>query len=124
MKKNRDRGLAKLLTTDVTGLFLRWIQGIWSGLSRWFGRSSRPNKGRRPTSLTARSINRDTVDPAYLPIKDAPTSPLIGVQQFLNSESLTVGELMAKVQWRFVGQSVKTVSAPSVQSIRTQIQWD
>jgi hypothetical protein len=95
MKNNQDRG------------FGSWIKGIWGSFSRFVMRIFRPNRGMRPT--------------AEIPFDKNRVRPLMGVDQFHNIGSLTVGNLMAKVQWR-----TKTPPPPSSNStsVRDGIKWD
>jgi hypothetical protein len=85
-------------------VLISWFKGIWGKLNRWLSRRLRPNLGRRNevvSSLTGHN------------------SPLMGLSQFRNPESLTVQELMAKVQWQIPKQAQKTVS-----TVREEINWD
>lgn len=102
MKNNGDRRFIKV--------FASWIKGIWGSFSRFIGRLTRPNQGRR--------INLETSP------ETPSASPVRGLKQFSNHESLTIGELMGKVQWNTATPSAKTVSSPNVNSIRNQINWD
>jgi len=102
MKNNRDRISIKI--------FASWIKGIWGSFSRFIGRLTRPSQGRR--------VNVE------MKSEESPASTVRGLKQFSNAESLTIGELMGKVQWNITLPSSKTVSAPNVQTIRNQINWD
>ncbi len=110
MKRNRDQHFIKILRTDVPSLFLIWLKGVWSSLRRLAMRLLRPKRGRR--NYTGASFER------------ASNSPLVGVEQFRHAESLTVRDLMAKVQWRVPKSSAKTSTATSISSIREEINWE
>jgi hypothetical protein len=98
MKRNQNR--------DSRG-FLSWIKGVWGSFSRFVMRLLRPNRGRRSSQSISTQGDR--------------LSPLMGVEQFHNAEALTVGNLMANVQWRVPKPAS---SNPSVGSVRDQIKWD
>jgi hypothetical protein len=85
-------------------VLITWVKGTWGKLNRWLSRRLRPNLGRR----------NEVVSPAT-----GQNSPLMGVSQFRNPQSLTVHELMAKVQWQLPKQAQKTVS-----TVREEINWD
>ncbi|NKB18610.1 MAG: hypothetical protein HC770_12275 [Pseudanabaena sp. CRU_2_10] len=54
--------------------------------------------------------------------------PLLGIEQLSLTESLTVGNLMASVQWRLIKKaskaSPKTSSPSNIASIPDEINWD
>ena len=102
MRNNRDRSLIKT--------FASWIKGIWGSFSRFIGRLTRPNRGRR--------VNVE------MKSEESSSSPVRGLRQFLNAESLTIGELMGKVQWNTTTPTSKAVPTPNVKTIRNQINWD
>jgi hypothetical protein len=110
MKNNRHQ-------VRKPNLFWQWLKGIWSSFSRFVKRITNPNQGRRPSSLNLDNSNspQTSAHPAHI-------SPLVGISQFRNAESLTVGELMAKVQWRV--PPTKTASSASVGSVKDEINWD
>lgn len=95
--------------------FWQWLKGIWSSFSRFIRRVINPNQGRRPSSANSPNYSSSQVRNAHI-------SPLVGISQFRNAESLTVGELMAKVQWRV--PPTKAASSNSVGSVKDQINWD
>jgi hypothetical protein len=88
----------------VSQVLISWFKGLWGKLNRWLSRRLRPNLGRRNEVVSSATVHN---------------SPLMGVSQFRNSESLTVQDLMAKVQWQFPKQAQKTVS-----TVREEINWD
>lgn len=108
MTRNRSH------SNGISGNLWRWIKGALGRLQRFAMRLFRPNRG-RPSSAEMSSENFHTC-------------PLLGVKQFRCAESLTVEDLMAKVQWRFPKATPKatpnTSSSPSINSIRTQINWN
>ncbi|CAN1210066.1 hypothetical protein TUMEXPCC7403_07715 [Tumidithrix helvetica PCC 7403] len=101
MTRNQERG--------STG-FLSWIKGIWGSFSRFIMRLLRPKRGRRSSPENS--------------TKPFQTCSLVGVEQFHNVGSLTIGNLMAKVQWRSSKQIPKLSSSSSVKSVRNQIDWE
>jgi hypothetical protein len=100
--RNHRQGSTKNSKTDSSNLFLSWLQGIWSSLRRFIRRLLRPNRGRRIQ--------------VELHSADARISPLMGTEKFRRAESLTMGELMAKVQWRAPKQPAQT--APAVDAFQ------
>jgi len=106
MKKRQN--LVKLfleeLSTEISGL-RTWLQGVWSSLRRLIKRSLHP-RSRQPSHTV-----------------NAQVSPLMGLEQFRHPESLTVGNLMAKVQWR-IPKPTKTAGSPSIATVREEINWD
>jgi len=79
-----------------------WLKGLWSKFSRWLNRQLRPKQGKRNQVMASSN-----------------GSPLSGVGHFRSPESLTVQELMAKVQWHLPKQAPKTVS-----TVKEEINWD
>ncbi len=114
MKNNRGLNLTKVWKADISSLW-KWLKGIWSSFSRLVKRSLNPNKGNR-----ANSINTQLSDITNI-------SPLVGISHFRHPESLTVGDLMAKVQWRVPPSKVSkaaTATSASVASVKDEIDWD
>jgi len=85
-------------------VLISWFKGILGSLNRWLKRLLLPKQGRRAKSIST--------SPMHSP-------PLLGIDKFRQAETLTVQELMAKVQWQFPKQAPKTVA-----SVREQIDWD
>jgi hypothetical protein len=118
MKKKSGNNLSKILQADFTGLIWNFLRGIWSSFSRFVRRSLYPNQPR--TTLKDKTQNP----------KPTLICPLIGISQFRKAESLTVGDLIAKVQWQTPGKSVNSSklgtnsSSTSMASVKDQIQWD
>jgi hypothetical protein len=115
MKKNQGLSSNKVLKADIFSLVGNWLKGIWSSFSRFVRRSLYPNQGRRPISS-----NGEGAKPTII-------CPLVGISQFHHADSLTVSELIAKVQWRIPNStsSQKTgASANSVASVKNEINWD
>lgn len=110
MKNNRGLNFPKIAKMDVSNLW-KWLKGIWSSFSRFIKRSLNPNKGNRVNPNTQSNIVN--------------LSPLVGISQFRHPESMTVGDLMAKVQWRTPPAKVsKTATSASVSSVKDEIDWD
>jgi hypothetical protein len=84
-------------------VLISWFKGIYGKLNRWVSRRLRPNLGKRKDLISS----------------DVNSSPLSGISQFRNPGSLTVQELMAKVQWQLPKKTQKTVS-----TVREEINWD
>jgi len=103
MKKNQG------LSFSLVG---NWLKGIWSSFIRFVRRSLRPNQGRRPISS-----NSEGAKPTLI-------CPLVGISQFRHAESLTVSELIAKVEWRIPTSQKTAASANSVASVKDEINWD
>jgi hypothetical protein len=118
MKNNRSQNLSKVINTNISDLFWRWIKGVWSSFSRFVRRQNsflwkflNPHQGRRASS----QINHKSTNPIHI-------SPLVGISQFGNAEFLTVGDLMSKVQWQVpISPTAKSVS---VDSVKDEINWD
>ena len=114
MKKKNNPSSVNILKTDVSGLLWRWLKGIWSGFNRWIKRSLNPSTGKRPSAggVSAKASQHQRVS-LY--------SPLVGVPQSHNVESLTVGKLFATVRWNVPTQ---TSTPATVTSVKDQISWD
>ena len=118
---NRSSNLTKAWKSGTSDLW-KWIKGIWSSFSRFVKRrnaflwkSLHPNQGRRTS--TSNSLS-----------ELARICPLVGISQFRHAESLTVGDLMAKVKWQSAPLPKAPVSpsatSTSVASIKDEINWD
>jgi hypothetical protein len=115
MKKNQGLSSNKVLKADIFNVVGNWLKGIWSSFSRLVRRSLYPNQRRRPISSNAEDPQSSVI------------CPLVGISQFRHAESLTVSELIAKVEWRIPTStsSQKTAaSANSVASVKNEINWD
>jgi hypothetical protein len=115
MKKNQGLSSNKVLKADIFSVVGNWLKGIWSSFSRFLKRSLYPNQGRRPISSNAKGVKATQI------------CPLIGISQFRHAESLTVSELIDKVQWRIPNSSSSqktAASANSVASVKDEINWD
>lgn len=119
MNNNRGSNLTKVWKSGTSDLW-KWIKGLWSSFSRFVRRrnaflwkSLHPNQGRRSSSSDNPS--------------DSHICPLVGISQFRHAESLTVGDLMAKVQWRNPpsrASKAPTATSASVASVKDEIDWD
>ncbi|AFY73808.1 hypothetical protein Syn7502_01763 [Synechococcus sp. PCC 7502] len=88
---------------NFSQVLINWFKGIWNKFNRWLMRRLRPKQGLRGSGISTATHN----------------TPLSGVAQFRHPESLTVQELLAKVQWQLPKQANKTVS-----TVREEINWD
>ncbi|NKB17895.1 MAG: hypothetical protein HC770_07150, partial [Pseudanabaena sp. CRU_2_10] len=89
MKRSRRQGSPRILKTDLPSLLLSWLKGVWGSLRRFVMRLLRPNRGRRNYVIELQSE------------KPKPhICPLVGVEGLEQAGSLTVSDLMEKVQWR------------------------
>lgn len=86
MKRSRRQGSPRILKTDLPSLLLSWLKGVWGSLRRFVMRLLRPNRGRR---------NYIELQP-----EKPHTCPLVGLEGFEQAGSLTVSDLIEKVQWR------------------------
>lgn len=105
-----DRGSTKRIKTDFLSLFLSWLRGVGGKLSRMVRRLLYPNRGRR-AQMTAHA-------------PDIKISPLAGAEKIRQMESLTVGSLMAKVEWqapRETRAETQALKAPGTTSARQGI---
>jgi hypothetical protein len=89
MKRSRRQGSPRILKTDLPSLLLSWLKGVWGSLRRFVMRLLHPNRGRRNYVIELQSE------------KPKPhICPLVGVEGLEQAGSLTVSNLMEKVQWR------------------------
>jgi len=115
MNNNRGSKVTKAGKANISDLW-KWLKGIWSSFSRFVRRSLRPNQGRRTNSNSTHISEL------------AHICPLVGISQFRHAESLTVGELMAKVKWQSAplpkAPVSPTATSSSVASVKDEINWD
>jgi hypothetical protein len=126
MKKKSGLGLNQVLQTDIFGLLWRSLKGIWGSFSRFMRRSLNPNTGKRPSIDKYASTDKHAAVNQYTRANHLHVSPLVGVRNSHNIESVTVETLFATVKWQIPIQaaSASTVSTPTVSSVKDQISWD
>lgn len=104
------QGSTKRIKTDFLSLFLSWLRGVGGKLSRMVRRLLYPNRGRRAQMV------------AHTP--DLKLSPLAGIETIRQKESLTVGSLIAKVEWQVpkqISTQTSAVQTPEMTSMRKGI---
>jgi hypothetical protein len=130
MKKKSGSGVTQVSQTNIFGLLWRSLKGIWGSFSRFMSRSLNPSTGKRPstgkTPSTGKyeSTGKLTVN-QYTRANPLHVSPLVGVRNSHNIESVTVETLFATVRWQIpIQAAAPTVSTPTVSSVKDQISWD
>ncbi|GBO51550.1 hypothetical protein APA_514 [Pseudanabaena sp. lw0831] len=116
MKKKNSPSSVNILKTDVSGLLWRWLKGIWSGFNRWIKRSLNPSTGKRPSTVVDIRTRASQQKRVVLHV-----SPLVGVRNSHNVESLTVEKLFATVKWQ---STTQTSNSSTISYVKDKISWD
>ncbi len=104
---------AESLTVDELMANVEW-RGVERNTQR---RKSKP-------ALNKTALTPGLVATQEISSKNFHICSLAGVEQYSNHESLTVNNLMEKVQWRVPKSTNKTSSTQSVATVQKEINWD
>jgi hypothetical protein len=99
MNRNHRKGLSRILSADVSRLFLHWLQRLWSSLRSLSRQLLHPDRGRRNRRVRSENFH---------------ACPLAGVDQFRYPESMALEDLMATVAWRNSKQIQKRIAAANL----------